>query len=193
MEQGERNEGGSNLGAVLLLLLLGLGGIVLVWLVQPVGPKADAVVPPTSMGTDAIRASLNRLDSETPIIGVVVNKVAKAYPVRNLMRPDQHVLNDVVGGIPITVTWCDVDRCAKVLTGPGTTPLKVRVIGSDPSRPGKMLLGLEQTHFWQDTLKVLRDESKTISLETFPCVETSWGEWKTTHPETLVQETPFGS
>jgi hypothetical protein len=48
-------------------------------------------------------ADLANLDSKELVIGVAINGESKAYPVGPLNR--REMVNDVVGGVPILVTW----------------------------------------------------------------------------------------
>ena len=40
------------------------------------------------------------------VVGVELDGESRAYPINMLSRPDHHVVNDVLGGQPIAVTWC---------------------------------------------------------------------------------------
>ena len=43
------------------------------------------------------------LDPDSPVLGVSVNRVARAYPLLALLGPE--VVNDEVGGEPIVITF----------------------------------------------------------------------------------------
>jgi hypothetical protein len=46
-----------------------------------------------------------------------------------LSRADRHVVNHVLEDRSVTVTYCNMTRYARVLTGPGVGPLEVVVGG----------------------------------------------------------------
>ena len=68
----------------------------------------------TLLGFDAIRAILEPefvdaaqadewLDDDVPVIGVSINGDSRAYTVP--MLSVHEIVNDVVGGVPVAVTW----------------------------------------------------------------------------------------
>jgi hypothetical protein len=48
-------------------------------------------------------ASDVRLDGDEKVIAVRIGSASRAYPVRNIAY--HHVVNDVVGGVPIAATY----------------------------------------------------------------------------------------
>jgi hypothetical protein len=48
-------------------------------------------------------ASEVRLDSDERVIAIKIRDAARAYPIRNLAY--HHVVNDVLGGMPIAATY----------------------------------------------------------------------------------------
>jgi hypothetical protein len=70
--------------------------------------KIEAIVHPKFVDAKGA-VSLQPLDR---VIGVVIGKVAKAYPVR-ILRWHQ-VVNDVIDGKPIAVTYCPLTGNAAV-------------------------------------------------------------------------------
>ena len=59
------------------------------------------------------------LPEDAAVIGVVVDGKARAYALRSLRHLQQHVVNDLVGGVPITVAHCDVTGCTHVYASRG--------------------------------------------------------------------------
>ena len=87
----------------------------------------------------------------------------------------RHVVNDIVGGQPITVTYCGLQQCARVLTEEnGRAPLDVGVGGWDDG----LLLHIEGSR--------LPQQSNAIPLEDVPFELTTWKEWREEHPQTDV-------
>jgi len=52
------------------------------------------------------------LPETEPVIGLVIGGEAKAYPIRDLMWHE--IVNDVVAGVPVTVTYCPLCNSAVV-------------------------------------------------------------------------------
>ncbi len=106
------------------------------------GIEAPLVVAPDQAG----------ISDQERIIGVVVGSVQRAYLLRTFHLPGPldpsnpgsfellrfHVVNDVIENVPVTVTYCDLNDCTRVLTDPQRKgPLDVGVGGL---RDGEMLL-----------------------------------------------------
>ena len=52
----------------------------------------------------------NLYSAKEPVIGLILNGDARAYPLQVLMWHE--IVNDVVGGIPVTVTYCPLCNSA---------------------------------------------------------------------------------
>jgi hypothetical protein len=48
-------------------------------------------------------ASASHLDKDEKVVAIVVNGVARAYPIRGMSY--HHIVNDMVGGVPIVATY----------------------------------------------------------------------------------------
>ncbi|MBL4806495.1 MAG: DUF3179 domain-containing protein [Rhodobacteraceae bacterium] len=57
-------------------------------------------------------ADADHLKPTEPVIGVVIDGVAKAYPLQVLMWHE--IVNDVIAGVPITVTFCPLCNASLV-------------------------------------------------------------------------------
>jgi hypothetical protein len=129
------------------------------------------------------------LGQKDPVLGVVRNGIAKAYPLRVLNWHE--VVNDRFGTEPIVVTYCPLCGSGMVFRAevPGTAmpgPLTFGVSGllynSD------VLLYDRQTEsLWsQIAAKAVTGKMKGNVLESVPVVHTSWSDWRRRHPRTLV-------
>jgi hypothetical protein len=57
-----------------------------------------------SLGAPAFEsASASQLDKDEKVVAIVVNGVARAYPIRGMSY--HHIVNDMVGGVPIVATY----------------------------------------------------------------------------------------
>ncbi len=131
------------------------------------------------------------LQPQERLIGVVVNGVAKAYPMRII---DWHeVVNDVTAGKPIAVTYCPLTGDAAVYerTIDGKT---VTLSAVDKLYESNTLLRDSATHtLWaQATGKAISGPEKGKQLTELASITTVWRLWKTFHPKTLVLSTDTG-
>lgn len=171
----------------LLVLLIGFGSFLLFF-----RPGRTAVEPTNpSMSRDAIDAVLKKRPDDTPVIGVVINGKAKAFPLKFLMRPDLHVINDEMAGTSFSVSYCDIDQCTRVFATKKDSKDRVRVSGAHRDRPGKLLLEVGKTKFWQDNLLEFGNPEKKAPVELMEHRQTTWGAWKAVYPDSEYFEIQY--
>lgn len=200
----------SNSGRWFLLILVGLADCSLVlayWpaladaveasvLPQPASPPPEPIPLPTdptqrgAMDRPAIvqppvlPADKAALDDDTPVIGVVVSGKARAYLVEAFeYGPASHVVNDVLGKVPISVTHCDISGCTRVFTAAPGQPLELSAAGI---RNRRMVLKLAGHLYCQDTSASLDQGGATFPCREYPRELTIWSDWRQAHPETDV-------
>jgi len=145
---------------------------------RDVFPAADQ--PPS---VDARRASW--LTDASEVFGVLVGDEARAYPIRLLAL--HHIVNDVIDGKPVAVTYCVVCSSA---------------VAYDPTLDGEVLaFGLDGA--WRGVATLYDRASKSIWLQlTGTCIEgrhagrklarlpsgrhTTWADWRRLYPDTTV-------
>jgi Protein of unknown function (DUF3179) len=115
------------------------------------------------------------------IIGVVQSGEARAYLVSAFFfhgSPGSHIVNDVFGSIPITVTHCDRTECTCVFTSDQVSgkPLDVRAGGLTPDN--QMALLIDGQRYTQESAK--------IPLQEVEFVQTTWKEWRQEHPQSTI-------
>jgi hypothetical protein len=152
-----------------------------------------AMYPAT--GVDAI-PSIDRPCHERPqeatalpdsslVIGVDHGGEARAYPVDLLSLHE--VVNDVVGGMPVAVTWCPL--CASAVgydRRAGSRTLTFGVSGY-LYRANLMLFDRETGSLWSQLLGgAVTGRMRGTALRRVPIVHETWDRWRRRHPETLV-------
>jgi hypothetical protein len=75
------------------------------------GPRKDGI-PPIDKPKFVPAATLDDLGPQEPVISVTIDGDVRAYPLRILMWHE--IVNDTVGGVPITVTYCPLCNSAVV-------------------------------------------------------------------------------
>jgi Protein of unknown function (DUF3179) len=145
---------------------------------------------------DSIRA-IDRPCHETPaaarallpdssqVIGVERGGESRAYPVDLLALHE--VVNDVVGGDPVAVTWCPL--CASSLgfeRRVGGRTLSFGVSGY-LHKANLVMFDRETGSLWSQLLAgAITGRLRGSELRQVPLVQTTWAEWKHAHPDTLV-------
>jgi Protein of unknown function (DUF3179) len=151
---------------------------------QPSGswfrPEADGVRTPPAVAAEAAG-----LDDAEEVVGVVVNGVARAYRLGAFRDPQHHVVNDLVGGTPVSVAYCDLTDCIRTYTGPGAEPLRVRIAGI---KDGSLVVKLDGVYYDHQTGGVVEGPPGAAPLphDQVPWTRTTWGGWRREHPATEV-------
>jgi Protein of unknown function (DUF3179) len=117
-----------------------------------------------------------QLPDETRVVGIVHGTEARAYTVNSLSRMMTHVVNDLIQDVPVSITYCDLSDCARVLTtGTRGTPIDLWTGGFTN---GQLQLRFEERQYTH--------MSEELPLEDYPFTVTTLKEWRESHPDTLV-------
>jgi hypothetical protein len=129
------------------------------------------------------------LPDTAEVIGVSVGAEHRAYRVAALSSlPEHHVVNDVVGGRALSVTYCDISRCARAfLGGESEVPPDIGVAGLEVAR-NRLVLLVDGKRYVQETGEPFDAGGGTgpLGYERHPVVMTTWGKWRAAHPDSLV-------
>ena len=129
------------------------------------------------------------LDDGDIVFGFVHEGDVRAYPQRILVWHE--VVNDNVGGLPVAITYCPmvgdilaIERGSEVFRVSGKLVNSNLTIADSSSLsyfPQMLGIGVEGAHHGRAFIE-------------HPIVWTTWGQWRTLHPETRVmaQPTEFG-
>ena len=124
------------------------------------------------------------LDSEI-IIGVEINGDARAYPIRLLSLHE--IVNDVIGGKPVAVTWCPLCYSALVFERVvEDTELTFGVSGY-LYHNNLVLYDHQSNGLWSQLLaQGIKGAHRGEYLTVLPSVLTTWGEWKQAHTHARI-------
>ena len=134
------------------------------------------------------------LTPNEPVGGLVVRGDARAYPLRIL---DWHELvNDVVGGVPVALTYCPLCGTA-IAYARRTADGRLHTFGTSGLlfRSNKLMYDRETRTLWdQLTGEALLGPlaARQVTLTPLPVVVTSWAEWRNEHPATRVLDIETG-
>ena len=154
------------------------------------GPPKDGIPSIDNPVFASIQDSHFISDSDT-VIGLEINGQAKAYPLFILVWHE--IVNDVVGGTPVSVTYCPLCYTNQVFE---------RVIDGQEvefGTSGKLynsnLLMYDRftESYWSQALGMaVTGELSGYQLNLIPFDVITWGDWKKIHPDTLVLTTDTG-
>ena len=133
------------------------------------------------------------LRNDDRVFGVVIRGEARAYPVRML---DWHeMVNDVVGGEPVTLAYCTL--CGSGILYAGRVGDRTLTFGSSGLlfRSNKLMYDRQTLSLWHQMTgePVIGPlAAGEIRLQRLPLVMTTWGEWRQQFPETTVLDPDTG-
>ena len=118
------------------------------------------------------------------VIGLVLDGDARAYPVRLLSSHE--IVNDVVGGRPVAVTWCPLCYSALVFDRVVERELTFGVSGY-LFRNNLVMYDHQTNTLWSQILaQGIRGALKGQKLDLVPSQLMEWGQWQAQHPHTRV-------
>ena len=156
------------------------------------GPGKDGIPPidePKFITADEAAAYLG---DRKPVVAVEVNGEAKAYPIEILVWHE--IVNDTIGGVPVTVTFCPLCNTAIAFDRrlDGTT-YDFGVSGN--LRYSDLVMYDRQTESWwqQITGRAIVGELTGKKLTAIPAAMVSFADFRSTHPEgqVLSRDTGF--
>jgi len=132
--------------------------------------------PPT------VPATVAQLGSDELVIGVKVHDRTRAYRRAAFVPVLDHVVNDVIDGVPVSVTYCDRCDCTRVFTGDGSEPLELVAAAFQEG----LLLRVRGRLYRQDTGEPADHSGSEFPYWTMEFEQTTWMEWRAENPETDV-------
>lgn len=118
------------------------------------------------------------------VVGVSENGAAKAY--EPAVTAWHHVVEDQFGNMPVIVTWCSL--CNTPLVYQSTVDGRKLTFERAGNRGNNFYMSDSETgsHWQQIGGECLEGPMKGKRLTMVPFLYTTWGEWRTQHPQTLA-------
>lgn len=129
------------------------------------------------------------LDDREPVITVVIEGEARAYPLRYLTWHE--IVNDRFGDVPVAVTFCPLCNSAMVFDRRvGAQELEFGVSGK--LRNSDMIMYDRQTFsWWQQAIgQGIVGDLNGVTLTQLPSWMESWEQFKAAHPDGRVMNEP---
>lgn len=153
------------------------------------GPAKDGF--PAIDDPKFVAAEAGSLQNDDAVLGMDYRGVAKAYPV-NILNWHE-IVNDRFNGEPVVITFCPlcgsgVAYSAVIDGTPHTFGVSGLLYNSD------VLLYDRQTQsLWSQLMsQAISGPHKGEHLQSLPITHTTWQDWQTRHPDTLVLSTETG-
>ncbi len=162
------------------------------------GVGRDGIPPIDNPRFETIEEAGPVMNDLEPVITFKINGEAKAYPLSILTWHE--VVNDTVGGEPVTVTFCPL--CNTAIAFKRTLEGRIFDFGvSGNLRNSDLIMWDRQTQTWwqQLTGEAIIGELAGHKLEFVPASIISWADFKAANPDSLVLsrdtgfDRPYGS
>ena len=149
------------------------------------GPPKDGIPSLDEPRTITVESADDRLDARDVVFGVVLGDAVKAYPQDLLVWHE--IVNDVLDGTPIAVTYCPLTGTAQgFLRGETTFGVSGRLVNNN-----LVMYDRGTETWWPQVLSTAipgpwNDAYERRSLVEFRVVWTTWARWKRAYPETTA-------
>jgi len=156
------------------------------------GPPKDGIPALTRPKfIDVARAEY--LEGTDRVVGVVIDKKARAYPLAILNYHE--IVNDTIENVPVAVTYCPL--CDSVAVYDRRTPVGKREFGVSGLLYNSNVLmydrgGKPESLWSQVKTQGISGPAANKQLTAIPCELTTWQSWKTRHPDSLVLSSNTG-
>jgi hypothetical protein len=155
------------------------------------GPPRDGIPPIDDPGFVTIEDAANWVVDREPVVSFELNGISRAYPLQILMWHE--IVNDVVGGEPVSVTFCPL--CNTAIVFERTLDGVVYDFGtSGKLRNSDLVMWDRQTESWwqQFTGEAIVGELTGMKLKTLPALITSFEDFRAAYPDGEVLSTDTG-
>ncbi len=153
------------------------------------GPPRDGI--PSIDKPTFIEAENAGYADDSRVLGIMVDGIARAYPIAIMNYHE--IVNDKFIKTPVVITYCPlcgsgIAYLAKIGGKSRTFGVSGLLYNSDV-----LLYDRQSESLWSQLMsEAVTGPMKGMKLEIIPTSNTSWGDWKSRHPNTLVLSTKTG-
>ncbi len=154
------------------------------------GPPKDGI-PSIDEPNFVTASKANFVSDDDLVLGLQINGETKAYPLFILVWHE--IVNDVVGGVPVAVTYCPLCFTNQVFER--TVNGQITEFGTSGKLYNSNLVLYDRNtdSQWSQAMGIaITGELTGTSLKRVPFDVAKWSDWKILYPETLVLTTKTG-
>jgi hypothetical protein len=131
------------------------------------------------------------LDPTDRVLGVSVNHVHRAYPIRILNYHE--IVNDVIDDVPVVITYCPLCGSGMAFLGEINDRRLIFGVSGLLYNNDVLLYDLQTESLWSQIKSAAVTGPMTgTRLETIPLAHTTWRDWLARHPDSTVLSTETG-
>ena len=151
------------------------------------GPPRDGIPPIDNPEFESVSDASSYMTEHEPVLSVEIGGEARAYPLAVLIWHE--IVNDELGGVPITVTYCPLCNTAIVFDRRVSAAEQVLDFGTTGYlRHSDMVMWDRQTESWwqQITGEAIVGEFTGTKLDFLPATLVSWRDFRDAFPDGSV-------
>ena len=160
--------------------------------IKPFGPGRDGIGPIDDPKFVAVSDPPEYMEDDEPVISLEIKGDSRAYPLAILIKHE--IVNDEVGGVPVTVTYCPLCNTGivfeRVLNG------RVLDFGTTGNvRHSNLIMWDRQTQSWWQQVggEAIVGELTGAKLKLIPVQIVSWKDFRAAFPQGLLMSRDTGS
>jgi hypothetical protein len=140
---------------------------------------------------DIVPAARVRLADQAEVIGVTAAGEHRAYALSAFPHPTSQLVNDLIGDVPVTVSYCIKQKRHRVFTSDQRgSPLDVWLVNAGGE--DDLVLKIGEFSYSQKSGQPLQQGAQPLPLKELPATRTTWKDWKHAHPDTDAYVEPPG-
>ena len=153
------------------------------------GPPKDGI-PALSDPKFIAASSETRIGDREPVISFEISgQTARAYPIRYLTWHE--IVNDVIGDVPVAVTFCPLCNSGMVFDRRVNGALRTFGVSGKLRNSDMVMFDRETESWWQQAVGTgIVGHHTGDTLTQLPSWMESWAEFKERHPDGLVMDEP---
>jgi len=152
------------------------------------GPPRDGI-PSIDKPEFVSIADVDYLKADDRVLGLVINNEARAYPISILNWHE--IVNDEFAGQAVVISYCPL--CGTGMAFEPELPVKDFGVSGLLYNSDVLLYDRETESLWSQIMsKAITGPLKGKNLKSLPLTHTSWQDWKTQYPDSLVLSTNTG-
>ena len=154
------------------------------------GPGKDGI-PAIDKPTFVIAQKADFLDNDSAVLGIHFNGLSKAYPI-NILNWHE-VVNDQFSGEPVVITFCPL--CGSGMAFLSAMNGKALTFGVSGLlyNSDVLLYDRQAQSLWSQLMtQAISSPHKGQRLVGLPVLHTTWQDWKSKYPDTLILSTATG-
>jgi hypothetical protein len=159
--------------------------------IRPGGPPPDGI-PPVDEPRFVPAAQVDWLADDEPVLALEVGDDARAYPVQILVWHE--IVNDTVGGVPVSVTYCPL--CTSALAFDRRVGDRLVTFGTSGMlyQSDLVMYDRQTESLWsQLAAEAIAGVLAGTELTRLPVQTLPWARWREAHPEGWVLSRDTGA